>query len=179
MRTKVTDNLLITILQRYYTNPGCLRSLNSGASSSFAQKRSLHLGTARSFSQSLLSRSSTDISINNAVRSRKDTSLRPRAATSLNAPASNEIAVIGGGITGLSTAFYLTKEIPDAKVTIYEGSDTLGGWLRSKTVDVADGTIIFEQGPRTLRPSTVAGILTLDMASIVSLLVLLVANTYN
>lgn len=75
----------------------------------------------------------------------------------------DEIAVLGGGITGLASAFYLTKELPNAKITLYEASDRLGGWLQTKYVDVGDGTILFEQGPRTLRPKGVAGHLTLDL----------------
>jgi len=66
----------------------------------------------------------------------------------------NDIAILGGGITGLASAYYLTKELPNAKITIYEASDRLGGWLSSKRVPVKDGTILFEAGPRTLRPSS-------------------------
>lgn len=65
----------------------------------------------------------------------------------------DNIAVIGGGITGLASAYYLTKELPRAKITIYEASDRIGGWLSSKRVPVKDGTVLFEAGPRTLRPS--------------------------
>jgi protoporphyrinogen/coproporphyrinogen III oxidase len=72
-------------------------------------------------------------------------------------------AVLGGGITGLSSAHYLTQELPNAKVTIYESGEKLGGWLKSKYVDVGSGRILFEQGPRTLRPSTPASLATLEM----------------
>lgn len=72
-------------------------------------------------------------------------------------------AVLGGGITGLSTAHYLTREFPRAKITIYEGSDRLGGWLNSKKVNVKHGEVVFEQGPRSLRPHTPAALVTLDM----------------
>jgi oxygen-dependent protoporphyrinogen oxidase len=76
---------------------------------------------------------------------------------------STRIAVLGGGITGLASAHYLARELPHAKITLYEGSDRLGGWLRSKHINVGNGTVIFEQGPRTLRPSTPAGFVMLDM----------------
>lgn len=66
----------------------------------------------------------------------------------------NDIAVLGGGITGLATAYYLTKELPRANITVYEASDRLGGWLSSKRVPVKDGSILFEAGPRTLRPAS-------------------------
>jgi len=82
---------------------------------------------------------------------------------------STRIAVLGGGITGLASAHYLTRELPHAKVTLYEGSDRLGGWLRSKHIHVGNGTVVFEQGPRTLRPSTPAGFVMLDMVRLFEL----------
>lgn len=66
----------------------------------------------------------------------------------------NDIAILGGGITGLASAYYLTKELPRAKITVYEASDRLGGWLSSKRVPVKDGSVLFEAGPRTLRPAS-------------------------
>jgi oxygen-dependent protoporphyrinogen oxidase len=69
-------------------------------------------------------------------------------------PPSHDVAVLGGGITGLACAYYLTRELPRAKVTIYEASDRLGGWLSSTRVPVQDGSVLFEAGPRTLRPSS-------------------------
>jgi len=80
----------------------------------------------------------------------------------LNKPPPN-FAVLGGGITGLATAHYLLQELPHARVTIYEASDELGGWMKSTSVDVGNGNIIMEQGPRTLRPNTAAGLVTLEM----------------
>lgn len=66
------------------------------------------------------------------------------------------IAVIGGGITGLSTAHYLAKYAnPGTTVTLYEASDRLGGWLRTEHVEFEHkgqtATVRFERGPRTLR----------------------------
>jgi len=70
----------------------------------------------------------------------------------------HNIAVVGGGITGLATAYYLSKK-QDVNVTLYEVSDRLGGWIQTKQVDVPGGKVLFEQGPRTLRPSLPNGIL--------------------
>lgn len=64
---------------------------------------------------------------------------------------SNNVAVLGGGITGLATAYYLAKEAPKARITVYEASSRMGGWMSSKKVDVEGGHVFFEQGPRTLR----------------------------
>ncbi len=44
-----------------------------------------------------------------------------------------KIAVIGGGISGLSTAFYLKRFSPSNDITLYEAEDQLGGKL--KTID--------------------------------------------
>ena len=79
--------------------------------------------------------------------------------------AATDIAVLGGGITGLATAYYITKSLPNAKVTLYEASSRLGGWLNSQSVDVGTGKVVFEQGPRTLRPTIPNGWITLDLVS--------------
>ena len=74
-----------------------------------------------------------------------------------------DVAILGGGITGLASAFYLSKQLPEARITIFEGSSRLGGWLHSKRVDVGNGSVVFEQGPRTLRPNVPNGLVTLDL----------------
>ena len=74
-----------------------------------------------------------------------------------------DIAVLGGGITGLACTYFLTQQLPEARITLFESTSRLGGWLRSKQVDVGNGKVLFEQGPRTLRPNLPNGILTLDL----------------
>jgi len=66
----------------------------------------------------------------------------------------------------LSTAWYLSKLAPSARVTLYEKSDRLGGWLSSKHVEYDGGSVLFEEGPRTLRPWSFNGLVTLDMVFI-------------
>ncbi|KAK8152218.1 hypothetical protein BKA80DRAFT_179497, partial [Phyllosticta citrichinensis] len=75
-----------------------------------------------------------------------------------------KIAVLGGGITGLTTAYYLSKSLPNATITIYEASGRFGGWLQSKRMQVSGrgGFVTFEQGPRTLRKG-LWGIFTLEL----------------
>ena len=75
-----------------------------------------------------------------------------------------DIAILGGGITGLTSAFYASERFPTAKISVFEGSDRLGGWIRSSKIDVNGGHVIFEHGPRNLRsvPSTVV---ILDLVS--------------
>lgn len=65
------------------------------------------------------------------------------------------VAVLGGGLTGLTTAYYLAKKLPStAKITLYEGSERLGGWIRTEKVPVdvdgKKGVVSFERGPRSL-----------------------------
>ncbi|KAH9807328.1 Protoporphyrinogen oxidase, partial [Teratosphaeria destructans] len=66
---------------------------------------------------------------------------------------SKDVAILGGGITGLASAYFLTRQLPRTKITIYEASDRIGGWLKSTRVPVKHGNVLFEAGPRTLRTS--------------------------
>lgn len=59
---------------------------------------------------------------------------------------SRTIAVLGGGISGLSTAYFLKKS-ENTTVKVFEASHRPGGWI--ETVD-HEG-FLFEQGPRSLR----------------------------
>lgn len=72
------------------------------------------------------------------------------------------IAVVGGGISGLSTAYYLMKHggTKLQKVLLLEATDHLGGWIKSTRFP--DGTV-YEQGPRSIRPVGEAGKNTLAM----------------
>ncbi|KAA8899651.1 hypothetical protein FN846DRAFT_909552 [Sphaerosporella brunnea] len=73
------------------------------------------------------------------------------------------VAILGGGITGLSAAWYMTKFAPAVPVTVFEKSSRLGGWLRSKRVEYDGGSVLFEEGPRTLRSWSIPGLATIDM----------------
>lgn len=80
----------------------------------------------------------------------------PRDRTHGDPENPKNIAVIGGGITGLSTAHYLAKYASKGTtITLYEASDRLGGWLNTQHVGIeyngAKSTVRFERGPRTLR----------------------------
>ncbi|THZ70271.1 Protoporphyrinogen oxidase [Aureobasidium pullulans] len=89
------------------------------------------------------------------VASRRSTAPSSLAATRCysSQPDPNDVAILGGGITGLATAHYLSQSNPNRKVTIYESSPRLGGWLHTEKVEIDDGHILFEKGPRTLRPA--------------------------
>ena len=49
------------------------------------------------------------------------------------------IAVLGGGIAGLASAFFASREFPNTKITVYEGGAETGGWIKSKRVQVPGG----------------------------------------
>lgn len=57
-------------------------------------------------------------------------------------------AILGGGISGLSAAYYALENPKLAPSVILEVSNRVGGWIRS--VKQPDGTI-FETGPRVIR----------------------------
>ncbi|KAI0898654.1 Protoporphyrinogen oxidase [Annulohypoxylon nitens] len=66
-----------------------------------------------------------------------------------------EIAVLGGGITGLTAAHYLARNAKNAHITLYEGSSRLGGWIHGEILHVGSGKndkVLFQRGPRMLRP---------------------------
>ncbi|KAF8476898.1 hypothetical protein BDZ91DRAFT_843646 [Kalaharituber pfeilii] len=73
------------------------------------------------------------------------------------------VAVLGGGITGLATAFYISKRAPGIPITIYEAGPRLGGWLTSKHIRTPDGRILFQGGPKTIRTSGVSFLSTIQM----------------
>lgn len=80
-------------------------------------------------------------------------SSRYRYASTKSYP--ERIAVLGGGVAGLSSAYFVSREFPNSKVTIFEAGKETGGWIKSKRVAVDGGDVIFELGPRTLRNATV------------------------
>ncbi|XP_015989548.1 protoporphyrinogen oxidase isoform X2 [Rousettus aegyptiacus] len=72
------------------------------------------------------------------------------------------VVVLGGGISGLAASYYLSRAPCPPKVVLVEGSEHLGGWIRS--VRGPDGAV-FELGPRGIRPAGALGARTLLLAS--------------
>jgi oxygen-dependent protoporphyrinogen oxidase len=58
------------------------------------------------------------------------------------------LVVIGGGIAGLSAAYYASK-VPGAQVTLLESSNRWGGKITTDRVAFDDGQFIIEGGPDT------------------------------
>jgi len=61
----------------------------------------------------------------------------------------NHIVIIGGGIAGLSAAYYATKKIPDAQITLIESSNRWGGKITTDRAVFDDDQFIIEGGPDT------------------------------
>lgn len=69
-----------------------------------------------------------------------------------------KVSVLGGGISGLTAAFYLSKQ-KGFSVKLFEAASRYGGWIKTENKD----GIVFEAGPRTIRPKGIAGNTTLEL----------------
>ncbi|PQE14262.1 protoporphyrinogen oxidase protein [Rutstroemia sp. NJR-2017a BVV2] len=164
MRPRLSESALVLLLRQCYRTPRCqnaqlprIRS-HLKAFSSTTRVQSSH--GERTSSKKVEKEGSKRGSV--SLRQNRANGAAKHDAQWLSKPDAN-IAVLGSGITGLATAYYLTQFAPDLKVTLYEGSDRLGGWMQSKQIDLKDGQVVFEQGPRTLRPLSPAGLVTLNL----------------
>ncbi|KAK4005224.1 protoporphyrinogen oxidase [Daphnia magna] len=74
---------------------------------------------------------------------------------------SGTVAILGGGISGLAAAYKLSQIHPAPKrIVLFEAASRLGGWIHSSRNE--DG-VVYEHGPRTLRPVGESGITTLNL----------------
>ncbi|RFU74378.1 protoporphyrinogen oxidase [Trichoderma arundinaceum] len=128
---------------------------------SAAWRRSATLATAtnragawRILGRSLSSTSSSSSSSKRTQGSGDDGSAAAKRKKAGKLPEDAKVAVLGGGLTGLTTAYYLAKWLPSTtKITLLEASDRLGGWIRTDRVPVkvgsVEGVVNFERGPRS------------------------------
>jgi oxygen-dependent protoporphyrinogen oxidase len=163
MRSRSPEGILVSLLRQCYSSSryhhmriGNTRNFQSYTHSRPAQLRRWHtsfynspkgIEPERYTSSFLLSQK--------AILSNQSRTLDP------NHP--KEIAVLGGGITGLASAYFLSNALPEARISIYESTDRLGGWLQTKHIDTKSGDVVFEQGPRTLRFTLPAGLVMLEL----------------
>lgn len=70
----------------------------------------------------------------------------------------NRIIVVGGGIAGLSAAYYAQKNIPNAHITLIESASQWGGKITTDRVAFDDGQFIIEGGPDTFLASKPWGV---------------------
>lgn len=76
---------------------------------------------------------------------------------------SQSVAIVGGGISGLSAAYYLARLAPTStKITLIEGKERVGGWIKSQRAATTP-SVLFEGGARTLRPQGETGTILLEM----------------
>lgn len=75
------------------------------------------------------------------------------------------VTVLGGGIAGLSSAFYLATRNNIPKIRLYEASSRVSGWINS---DNHNG-YYFESSARTLRPKGLTGNTTLELVQLLGL----------
>lgn len=68
--------------------------------------------------------------------------------------------ILGGGISGLSAAYYAVNDARLSSVILLEASSRVGGWIRSRS---SPSGAIFEQGPRTVRTIGLPGKNTLNL----------------
>ncbi|KFY94105.1 hypothetical protein V498_04064 [Pseudogymnoascus sp. VKM F-4517 (FW-2822)] len=137
---------LVMLLRQCYRSPRCLSA-----------RRGECLYTTRALATAL---SGPRRRAGNA-HSKRSSSARGLTTTTDNKP--EHIAILGGGITGLVAAAIATKLNPESKITLYESSERLGGWVHSEVVQSSDGPVVFELGPRSLRPATTRGYHALSM----------------
>lgn len=62
---------------------------------------------------------------------------------------SKTILIAGGGITGLSLAWYLQCQRPDWRVHLIEAEPYWGGKVVSETIDLPEGRLVIEGGPES------------------------------
>lgn len=86
--------------------------------------------------------------------------------------ANSRVSVIGGGISGLSFAYFLGKLRPDVRVTVYEQQGRVGGYIQTnraseqtqkQTRCVGERALKMEKGPRTLRGVSPGTLIIVDL----------------
>lgn len=68
-----------------------------------------------------------------------------------------KIVILGGGISGLSAAWFLAKKYERAQITLIEKESRLGGLVQTSY----EGGFLFEKGPRTFQTSRCPNLLEL------------------
>jgi protoporphyrinogen/coproporphyrinogen III oxidase len=61
----------------------------------------------------------------------------------------NRITIVGGGIAGLSAAYYAQKKFPESKIIVLESDSRWGGKIITDRAVFEDGQFIIEGGPDT------------------------------
>ncbi len=59
----------------------------------------------------------------------------------------SQVIIVGGGISGLATAYYATKKIPNVQIILLESSNRWGGKIITDRAVIGDAQFIVEGGP--------------------------------
>ncbi|KAI1874621.1 hypothetical protein JX265_004829 [Neoarthrinium moseri] len=159
MASRLPDDLFITLLRSAYGNarhslasrrPARAPKLPADAAASRRQLSCLTLGRTRAIGPaqvrllSALQRGRRGYAaVDSTKRAGPPFEQKPR-----------QIAVLGGGVTGLTAAHYLARHATNAHITLYEASDRLGGWVDGRRTPIDDGSggeVLMQRGPRMLR----------------------------
>ncbi|CAF3330585.1 unnamed protein product [Rotaria socialis] len=86
------------------------------------------------------------------------------------------IGIVGGGIAGLTSAYYLSQKvarskIPHLRILLLERSSRFGGWIQSNQLEPKYDSHVFELGARTIRLHS--GVASLSSHSAINTLKLL------
>lgn len=74
------------------------------------------------------------------------------------------VAVLGGGISGLSAAWNLVRSATPVEVTVYEASSSVGGWMKTSR----ESDAVYELGPRSLRTSGASARTAMELVRLAS-----------
>lgn len=77
------------------------------------------------------------------------------------------VVILGGGISGLTSAWSLARSSSRHEVVLLESSHRLGGWINSERT--ANNGAVHELGPRSMRVAGNAGKTALAMVIITSI----------
>ncbi|KAK8050248.1 protoporphyrinogen oxidase [Apiospora phragmitis] len=161
MTSKRPEELFIAFLRSAYGN-GCRHAVLGGrparaapqltflrAQTPYSRGFATGRGRLPYVPKALLSRCSRGYA---TAASSRQPRTKPGVKSSPSADQPRRIAVLGGGITGLIAAHYLARHAKNAHITLYEGGDHLGGWIKGEVAKTAEGDeILFQRGPRMLR----------------------------
>lgn len=84
----------------------------------------------------------------------------------------SRVSVIGGGISGLSFAYFLGRLRPDVNITVFEKNNRVGGYINTvrateetikQTGSHGERALKMERGPRTLRGVSAGTLIIVDM----------------
>ncbi|EST08978.1 Amine oxidase [Kalmanozyma brasiliensis GHG001] len=84
------------------------------------------------------------------------------------------IAVLGGGISGLTSAYRLSQQLPNDRydIVLFEKQNRLGGWIDSERISLSstETEALIEKGPRSIRPAGYSGLMMLELVRSLGLL---------